>query len=153
MRRKDKEINDMEEIENIIKKAQVCRLGLSDNNSPYIVPMNYGYKDNTLYIHSAKEGKKINIITRNPEVCFEIDIENVLIKDDMPCEWGMNFKSVIGMGTAEFIGDSEKKKEALNIIMSKYSEMDSYEFTDKALNSVSVIKVIINEMTGKKSGN
>ena len=62
MRRKDKEIKDKKEIESIIKRAKVCRIALSDNNMPYIIPVNYGYKNNCIYIHSASEGKKIDII-------------------------------------------------------------------------------------------
>ena len=50
MRRKDKEILDKKEIESIIKKAGVCRLGLSDNNIPYIVPLNFGYRDSFLSV-------------------------------------------------------------------------------------------------------
>ena len=62
MRRKDKEIKDKFEIETIINRAEVCRIGLSDDNMPYVIPVNYGYRNNCLYIHSASEGKKIDII-------------------------------------------------------------------------------------------
>ena len=62
VRRKDKEIKDKEVIESIIKRATVCRIALSENNVPYIVPLSFGYKDNCLYFHSAPEGRKIDII-------------------------------------------------------------------------------------------
>ena len=71
MRRKDKEIKDKEVIESIIKRATVCRIALSENNVPYIVPLSFGYKDNCLYFHSAPEGRKIDIIKQNNNVCFE----------------------------------------------------------------------------------
>ena len=70
MRRKDKEITDEKVINEILEKAKVCRLALFDKDYPYIVPMNYGYKDNALFFHVAKEGKKIDLIKRNNNVRF-----------------------------------------------------------------------------------
>ncbi len=69
MRRTDREVKDTAEIMKIIEKCDVCRLGLSDGNVPYVVPMNYGYEYSdgklTLYFHGAKEGKKLQIIQNN----------------------------------------------------------------------------------------
>jgi nitroimidazol reductase NimA-like FMN-containing flavoprotein (pyridoxamine 5'-phosphate oxidase superfamily) len=59
LRRTDKEITDKSEIESIIRKSLVCRLGLTDNARPYIVPLCFGYTDNRLYFHSATEGRGI----------------------------------------------------------------------------------------------
>ena len=70
MRRSDREIADKSEIIRIIEKCDVCRLALSQNNAPYIVPMSFGYEyaDNklTIYFHCAKEGRKLDIIRENP---------------------------------------------------------------------------------------
>jgi nitroimidazol reductase NimA-like FMN-containing flavoprotein (pyridoxamine 5'-phosphate oxidase superfamily) len=151
MRRKDKEIKDKEEIEEIIKSASICRLGLSYNDIPYIIPMNFGYKDNCLFFHSAKEGKKLDIIRKNSNICFEIDIETKLIKNKKPCSWGMEYKSIIGFGYAYIISDFSAKKEALNTIVNNYTT-GSFEFNEKAVNNVEIIKVEIQEISGKKSG-
>lgn len=151
MRRKDKEIKDQKLIEEIIKSASVCRLGLSYNDYPYIIPMNYGYSNNCLYFHSAKEGKKLDIIKKNPNACFEIDIENELLKGNRPCDWGMKYKSVIGFGKAQIVSDLLAKKEALNIIIKNYTSR-IFEFDEKAINSIEIIKVEIKEINGKKSG-
>lgn len=51
MRRKENQIESIGMIEEIIKRENVLRLGLSLNNMPYIVPLNYGYKDKTFYVH------------------------------------------------------------------------------------------------------
>ena len=69
MRRKDKEITDIKEIESILQGAQVCRLGMADNNMPYVIPVCFGYKEHTVYIHSASEGRKIDTLKKNPNVC------------------------------------------------------------------------------------
>ena len=75
MRRKEKEIKNKNMIESILKEADHCVIALSDNNSPYIVPMNFGYKNQTLYLHSSKEGKKIEILKVNNRVSFGVEIK------------------------------------------------------------------------------
>lgn len=151
MRRSDKQINDLKTIQRIIGEAEVCRIALSDGEKPYIVPMNFGYKDNSLYLHSASEGDKIDILMANKNICFQMDIETELVKSESPCNWGMKYLSVIGSGKAQLIDDLKGKREALDIIMSKYSEK-SFEYSPEALDQVLVIKVEIEEITGKKSG-
>lgn len=152
MRRKEKEIKDRSMIENILREATVCRIGMSQDNVPYIVPMNFGYRGGVIYLHSAKEGKKIDMIKDNPLVCFEVEHKVELIPSEKPCEWGANYYSVIGWGKAEFIDDSKGKEEALNIIMDKYAKESDYNYSQNMLNAVKVIKIQITEMTGKKSG-
>ena len=151
MRRKDREIKEKVEIEAILKEAMVCRIGLSDGNVPYIVPMNFGYRNNSIYLHSAKEGKKINILKNNNNICFEVDIRTKLKKSEVPCKWGMKFSSVIGFGKAIFLDQPTEKAIALNTIMEKYSNQSSFEYSDSVLSQVAVIKINITEMTGKKA--
>lgn len=151
MRRKEMEIIDFKEIESIIERAQVCRLGLSVNNIPYIVPLNFGYKDKCLYFHSAKEGKKIDMIKANQNVCFEMDIDNILIKSKNLSNWTMKYLSVMGTGKAHIINDVILKKEALDTIMEHYAGKRKFEYDNKAFNDVAVIKVDIREISGKKS--
>ena len=109
MRRKDKEIKDKKAIESIIKRATVCRIGLAENDIPYSVPMNFGYKDNCLYFHSAPVGKKIEIIKKNNNVCFEIDIVHEILQGKSACHTIMKYYSVIGYGKVYIIDDSEEK--------------------------------------------
>ena len=79
MRRKDKEISDTKEIEEIIKRAKVCRLAMTDENRPYMVPLCFGYSEGVLYFHSANRGKKLDILNKNNRICFEFDIELELV--------------------------------------------------------------------------
>ena len=150
MRRKEKEIANKNEIEAIIYKSQVCRLGLADEGSPYIVPLCFGYQNNTLYFHSAKEGRKIEILKRNNQVCFEFDIDTQIHAGKTACAWGMNYRSVIGYGTASFVDDPADKRKALDIIMGQYAD-GAFTYSDKTLKKTRVIKVEISGMTGKKS--
>lgn len=152
MHEKDKKINDVTTIEGIIWKARVCRLGLSDNGRAYIVPLCFGYKDNILYFHTARKGKKLDIIKKNNNVCFEIDIDHEVVKSKQACGYTMKYQSVIGFGKATFIEDIESKRKALDVIMQNYSD-GSFEYPVEALkNTIIIIKVEIESMTGKKSG-
>ena len=154
MRRNDKEIKDNDIIEWILKKAIVCRIALSNDNKPYIVPMNFGFKDNFLFFHSSTEGMKIDILNNNNSICFEMDIEKELIKSETACNWGMKYYSIVGYGKASFIEDFQEKKKALNIILQKYSknEIKSFNYPETTLNKTALIKVEIKEITAKKSG-
>ncbi len=150
MRRREKEITDKEQIQNIIGASQICRLGLSDGFMPYIVPLCFGYKDKTLFFHSAHEGKKREILKKNPNICFEFDQNVCLIQGDKPCSWGMEYQSVIGFGKVEIIENISEKREALEIIMKQYSSK-KFEFQDAAINKTLVFKVKISEITGKET--
>jgi nitroimidazol reductase NimA-like FMN-containing flavoprotein (pyridoxamine 5'-phosphate oxidase superfamily) len=151
VRSKDKEIKDQKEIEAIIQKATVCRVGLSENNVPYVVPVNFGYEDNCLYFHSAPEGKKIETIKKNSNVCFEMDVDQEVVRAETPCNWGVKYRSVIGFGKALLVDDLEEKRRALNIIVEHYSD-DSYEYPENDVRKVAIIRIEIHSMTGKKSG-
>ena len=151
MRRKEKEILDREEIESIIRKADVCRLGLSDNNIPYIVPLNFGYRDSCLYFHTPKVGKKIDMIKGNNRVCFELDIDHEVVRADNPCDWNMKYQSVIGYGRAFLLEDIDEKRQALDVIIEHYSGQTG-EYAEKLVDRLAVIKAQIESMTGKKSG-
>ncbi len=150
MRRKDQEITNRKDIESIIQKSLICRLAMADEHEPYIVPLNFGFKDNTLYFHSAKKGKKLDILKKNNRVCCEFDIDLEIKKGDKPCNWGIEYKSVIGFGTASFIEDFESKRKALDIIMEQYSG-ESFPYSEADLKKVAIIKVELQNVTGKRS--
>ena len=150
MRRSDKEITDRKAIEDIILRSKVCKLAMCEENRPYIVPLCFGFKNNTLYFHSAPKGKKIEILKKNPNVCFEFEIFTQIIKSAKACKWGMRYKSVIGFGKAGFITDDDLKRQAFDIIMNQYAD-GSFIYDDALLKSVVVINVGIQSMTGKQS--
>jgi len=152
MRRQDKEISDKKEIESIINESNVCRIALCENNSPYIVPVCFGYENNYLYFHSARNGKKIDIIKKNNNVCFEFDIEEGFKKSQIPCKWSMKYRSVIGFGRAFLIDDPNEKKHALDVIMGHYSNSnDTFEYQRDSIDNILIIKIEIENITGKKS--
>jgi len=155
MRRKDKEITDINEKIAIIEKCKYCRLGLSENNYPYIVPMNYGYvyenEKLILFFHGAKEGKKIGILKNNNNACFEIDCDTQLIEAEKPFDYGYAFKSIIGFGKVIFLETNEEKTSGLNKLMKHQTGNDiEYTFSESDLNNVCVYKMDVEEFTGKQ---
>lgn len=150
MRRKEKEITDKKEIENILKKSQICHVAMVDKDKPYIVPMNFGYENKTLFFHSALEGRKINVIKKNPNLCFEVEQVVQFKKAKLACDWSIEYKSVIGEGRAQLLYDPEEKREGLDIIMAQYSGR-TFEYPSEMLEKTLVIKLVIDKMTGKQS--
>ena len=155
MRRKDKEIRDIDEKLKIIAKCKICRLGLSDNNYPYIVPLNYGfsYDDGklTLYFHSAIEGKKIDIIKNNNNGCFEIDCDTKLIEGENSCNCNYEFKSIIGLGKIILLDTKDEKINGLTHLMKQQTGKDiKYDFNENKLNNIVVLKMPVDEFTGKQ---
>jgi len=151
MRRKDKEITEPHLIETIIRRSRVCRLALSDGRNPYVVPVCFGYADGTLYIHSALEGKKIEMLRKNNRVCFEFDSVDGVVEAEKACGWSMKYQSVIGFGKASFVDDVSSKKRAVAIIAQQYTNR-LFDYPDKTIAHTTVIRIDIDSLTGKHSG-
>ena len=152
MRKKEFEITDFSEIEEILNRAEICRLGLADGGTPYIAPMNFGYRDRALYFHTGHAGKKIDILRKNPAVCFEVEIDAAVIRSDTACGWGMKYRSVIGTGEAVFVEDAAGKKKALDIIMAHYDDAGAWEYRENSFDRACIIKVEVETITGRKVG-
>jgi nitroimidazol reductase NimA-like FMN-containing flavoprotein (pyridoxamine 5'-phosphate oxidase superfamily) len=151
MRRRDKEITDRASIESIIRRSLVCRLAVSNDNQPYVVPLCFGYEDGTLYFHCAREGMKLDFLRANEAVCVEFDIDQEIVTGSQACEWGMRYRSVIAFGRASFVERPEAKRKALELLMRQYSD-GSHDFPDDALSRVTIVRVEIESMTAKQSG-
>lgn len=151
MRRMDKEIADRTEIEDILRKSTVCRLALVDAGRPYLVPLCFGYDAGVLFFHSAPAGKKIDLLKKNRNVCFEFDTDTMVLPADISCGWTMRYRSLIGYGIASFVEDLGEKRAALNVIMRQYAE-GTHGYSEEKLLKTAVIKVEIQEVSAKKSG-
>ncbi len=151
MRRNDKEITNREIIMEILQKSQICRIAIFADEYPYIVPMNYGYRNSALYLHSALEGRKTELLKQNSKVGFEIEQENEVLKNELSCKWTTKYRSIIGFGDIEFINDKKQKVDGLNIIMEHHGKKENV-YNDKAVDNVIVLKLHIKEFTAKQSG-
>ena len=150
MRRIDREITDKTEIIKILESAFVCHLGLTDGNMPYVVPMNFAYKDNAIYLHCASQGRRLDMLKKNSNVCFQVELTpgTIVENGDQPCEWGVKFRSVIGFGKAEILQSRDDKLKGLTIFMGRFSG-NKFTFPEGEIDATTVIKISIDEMTGK----
>jgi uncharacterized protein len=155
MRKKDREITDFEEIITIVDKCEVLHLGLADNGIPYIVPLNYGYKVDgeqlTFFFHSALEGRKMDIMRKNPYVCFEMETSFKITKGEVPCKWSAEHESVIGYGTISFLEDTGEKKAAMDLIMKKYGYEGIPEYMTNIFLKTAVYQLEVSQITGKRN--
>jgi nitroimidazol reductase NimA-like FMN-containing flavoprotein (pyridoxamine 5'-phosphate oxidase superfamily) len=148
MRRSDRAITDPAELESILREAVVCRMGLCDGEVPYVVPMNYGYRDGSVFLHSAVEGRKIELLRKNPNVCLEFEKDVELVPAEAACSFSMKYRSVIASGKAVFLEGAEEKAQGLNVIMGQYTGKE-FEFPPQALERIVVIRVDLEDCSGK----
>lgn len=153
MRKANQEIKDQKVLEEILSAAIICRVAMMDGDLPYIIPFNYGYRDGCFYIHSAPEGKKIDLIGMNNRVCFEVEDAAEIVKGEKACNWTTRYRSVVGYGSVEILSDDESKQLGLEVIMAQHGSSDLLEFNPKNLKRMVILKLTITSLTGKQSSN
>ena len=152
MRRRDREITDKQDILEVMRKCDVCRIALHDGDYPYIVPLNFGLQVENdmpvLYFHGALEGKKYELIEKDNRASFEMDCGHQLILDKAQGNCAMEYESVIGQGYIEMLNE-EEKYEALRILMKQYRRED-FPFNEKVIPMTAVFRLRVGSMTGKR---
>ena len=152
MRRRD--ITSETELLDIIKRCQACHLAMVDEDGlPYMIPMNFGFREGVIYMHGARHGKKISILRKKPSVCINFSTDLLLRyqNEEVACSWSMKYRSVLVYGKAEFITGTEEKIAALEIIMAQYSDK-AFKFNPPSIREVSVWKIRIDKMEGRAFG-
>jgi uncharacterized protein len=150
MRRKDREITDLATMESIIAESKFCRLALCDNGKPYIVPLCFGYKNRTVFFHSAKEGHKLDVMRQGSDVCLEFESGAQIVENTVACKWKLRYRSVIGNGKVGFIENKDEILAALDVIMSHYGR-GPFSYSDENLEKIVLYKVPLDSMTCKIS--
>ena len=152
MTKREYQITDEQELRRILDTAKVLRLGIAVDNVPYIYPMNYGYtmEDGklSLYLHSAVKGNKLDLLRRSPNICFELDCDNVPFEGKVACQYGLAYSAISGRGRAVIIEDVEEKKEAMSVLMKTQTGKD-FEFNERLVSIVAVIRLDVSEFTVK----
>ena len=152
------EIKSYEKIKEFLNDEHVGRISSIDvNGFPQIIPMNFVFLNNSIYMHSHVKGEKLDNISNNDKVGFESDREleflpsyfedphNAALADTL-------YISVVIKGIASFVSDRDEKTLALNGLMKKYQPEGNYdplESTMRVLDAVSVIKVTPKSLHGK----
>jgi nitroimidazol reductase NimA-like FMN-containing flavoprotein (pyridoxamine 5'-phosphate oxidase superfamily) len=149
MRRRDREITERSEIEDIMLSAKVMHLALADNNIPFLVPLHFVFDGRAIYFHSARAGAKVEILKRNNLVCFEICDYRGVVESRLACDFEASHRTVIGLGRANFVEDDTEKISALNLIVARFTEKQ-FSYPKATLDSTIVVRIDIDSIKGKK---
>lgn len=153
MRRKDRLVDNPDELRLILEECQVCRIATMDEEGLYIVPLNFGYEYDgdklTLYVHSARDGRKVRAFKNNAAVAFEMDTGHELVEGNIACQYGYRYKSIIGNGAIHELDDPAEKARALSILMGHLTGQ-AFEFNDRMVNAVAVFRIDVSRFSGKR---
>jgi len=147
-------IEDRKELESIVKKCDVCFVGMVEKDgTPYVIPMNFGYSNHEIILHSGPHGKHLDLLTLNNRVCVTFCTDHKLVYQhpDVACSYSMTSKSVLCKGAVSFVEDLTEKEELMSLLMKNYTNRP-FKFSTPALMNVKVWRVKVDEMTGKSFG-
>jgi len=147
-------ISDPEEIAAVINKCQVCHMSMvGPEGDPYVLPMNFGYHDNIVYLHSSQHGKKMDILRNNPKVVLAFSSDYFLRyqNEEVACSYSMKYRSILIYGEVEFIEDADAKKDAMNVVMRQYTGKD-FSYNMPAIREVCIYRVVPKSITGRAYG-
>mgnify|MGYP001852173485 CR=1 FL=1 len=146
MRRADREIGDVTQKMEVLRRCKVVHLAMVDGQGLYSLPLSFGFQvegeELTLYLHSAKEGRKVNILRAGCQVGFS------MVEGKTPCSYSCHYESLVGSGWAEEVTDAEEKCRALGAILRHQAGVDA-DFTEAMAESVAVFRIRVTELTGK----
>ena len=152
MRRNEREVTDLNEIHDILQRCDTIRLGMNDAEYPYVIPMTFGSEiiDGriVIYFHSAADGKKWEILNKDPRVCVEADLYYRVEKKESGAITAI-YESVIGTGKAYLLTEQSDKINALKVMLAKYKETGFPVTSCKGLPNVAVFKVTLDDVSGK----
>jgi hypothetical protein len=146
-------IQNREEIDAVIRSCKTCWLAMSQNNFPYVLPMNFALEGDSIILHSAQHGRMWETIKVNPQVCINWNVGEDLAWQDVKvgCSYRVKAKSVLVEGKVEFINDFDEKTRCLQLLMAQYSNLE-FKFSRPAVENVGIVKVKIEKITAKEFG-
>lgn len=155
MRRADREVKDFDQILDIMRGCDICELALNDvDGYPYVLPMNFGLTVENgkpvIYLHSAREGKKLDLIARDARCAFSMSRGHVLELAKVACATTWKYESVLGRGRISVVDDPAEGIEALKAIMRHYDPEHAHEFDERHLRAVVILRMDVEHLTGKR---
>ncbi len=151
---KSRPLTQFSEIEEIIQKCDHCNVAMIDlDHKPYVLPMNFGYHDGILFLHSAPAGKKIDILRQHPETCCSFSTDHLLRWQDstVGCSYSMKYRSALLYGKIEFVTDFAEKEQILHHFMQHFGAKD-YRLSAPAIGNVCVMKMPVERFEGRAYG-
>ena len=146
--------NSLDAAEKIIAQSKICFVGFADTDGmPYVVPMNFGYHDGVVYLHSAPEGSHLDILSRNNNVCITFCVGDKLVHQhpDVACSYRMRADSTICRGKVHFVEDIEEKTAVMNVMMKHYTGRE-FPYSMPAIKNVKVWKIVVESFSSRHFG-
>jgi nitroimidazol reductase NimA-like FMN-containing flavoprotein (pyridoxamine 5'-phosphate oxidase superfamily) len=148
MRRKHSEVTDSKEIQRILSLTNIGRMAtIGQDGYPYITPVNFVSLEGKIYFHCAPKGEKLDNLTREPRVCFEVDVPlsyiDIGLDPTRPiCHLHQYYHCVIIRGTASAVKDEALKLAALNALIAKHEKTDDFTPVTEDMSAYKACKVI-----------
>jgi len=153
MRRPDTEITARTQLEYVLRKARVLFLCMNDAKAPYIVPVCFGWEKDTLYVHSALSGTKIDLLRADPAVGFSACTDMTLVPGATACNFSLRAESVAGTGRGRILADEKERAHGLDLIMQHYNDgKKTPVFAPGSLARTCVIAITILTLRGRQLG-
>jgi uncharacterized protein len=153
MRRPRTEITVGAQLEDILREARVLFLSLRDARAPYVVPVCFGWEKDTLYVHSALSGTKIDLLRADPAVGFSACTDMTLVPGATACDFSLQAESISGTGRARILAEQKERVHGLDLIMRHYAESaDAPVFSPGSLSRTCVIAITIETLRGRRLG-
>lgn len=134
----------------LLARGEICQLAMVDRGEPYLVTLNYGFKERTLYFHAARQGRKMDILSDGSRVCFTVVQRHELVTAEKACNYSMKYESVVGWGSVRFLQHPDEKRDALGVIMAQYAPGE-FSFPDGPVAGTALFAVDIEQMTAKSN--
>jgi nitroimidazol reductase NimA-like FMN-containing flavoprotein (pyridoxamine 5'-phosphate oxidase superfamily) len=150
VRRHKQEITDRTELRAILEAARVCRVAMVDGDRPYLVPLSFALDGEDLVLHSARAGRKLDVLRRNPAVCFEVEEGVALQATGEACDFTFRFRTVIGSGEVEFVADPAERARLLALFGPRYGA-PPHPPPEAEVQRTEVLRVRVRELVGKRS--
>ena len=149
-----REIAEKRELIDIIERCQWCHVAMVDpEGKPYVIPMNFGFRQDVIYLHGAKKGKKAEILKQCPDVCINFSTDHLLRYQDeaVACSWSMKYRSVLCYGKAELVNEADEKIASFHIVMAHFTTGE-FNFNPPSIREVCVWKVKVGRYEGRAYG-
>ena len=151
MRKPKMQITERSALEDILRRGKVLRLAMCREGRPYLVPLNYGYAGGRIYLHTGHQGLKMDFLRANPRVCFEVSVDVELIPAELACKWSCHYRSIVGHGLASVVQDPDERRLGLLAVTAQYAGDGPHQLAPEAMARACVLRIDIEEMTGKQN--
>ena len=149
LRKSHKQVFESAAAQDILDRGQVLRLAMCSGDQPYLVPLNYVHDQGRIYLHTGRQGLKMEFLRANPKVCFEVTVDVELLPSALPCKWNCAFRSVLGFGRVVEVEDPSERRRGLEMIVTRYAGPGPHRPAAEAAERVCVLRLDIESLTCK----